>query len=275
MTDNESRRSANDRDYQEFARKMALFENGPTTTQFEQLTSAGVELPDPDAIADVDVRAKLWQVLAELANVRTYLDHTDHLGDRELYATLWRDVLREDVPAIDEIGFNQCVNLLSNGGAEETLPYLKYYADDEERQQWMKDFPDDVMPERADPPYNRDCLLPRPGHELGPEAREWLGANWSASALASNRFQDTAQALTFVEQLYAAGAQHVRVDGVMFLHNHLWTPYADTLIVHLPSDHTRRSELFELMEGTGQLDEHDRLGPLLDSGQEFVRLWWA
>ena len=102
----------------------------------------------------------------------------------------------------------------------------------------MKDFPDDVMPERADPPYNRDCLLPRPDHELGPEAREWLGANWSASALAGNRFQDTAQALTFVEQLYAAGARHVRVDHVMFLHNHLWTPYADTLIVDLPTDHT-------------------------------------
>ena len=126
----------------------------------------------------------------------------------------------------------------------------------------------------AAPPYNRDCLLPRPDHELGPEAREWLGANWSASALASNRFRDTAQALTFVEQLYAAGAQNVRVDSVMFLHNHLWTPYADTLIVDLPIDRTRRSELFELMEGTGQPDEHDRLGPLLDSGQESVRLWW-
>lgn len=105
MTSDESRRSAHDRDYQEFARKMTLFEDGPTTTQFEQLTSAGVELPDPDAIADVDVRAKLWQVLAELAKLRTYLDQTNHLGDRELYATLWRDVLREDVPAIDEIGF--------------------------------------------------------------------------------------------------------------------------------------------------------------------------
>ena len=123
--------------------------------------------------------------------------------------------------------------------------------------------------------YNRDCLLPRPDHELGPEAREWLGANWSASALAGNRFQDTAQALTFVEQLYAAGARRVRVDHVMFLHNHLWNAvrrHPDRRSTQ--TDHTRRSELFELMEGTGQPDEHDRLGPLLDSGQESVRLWW-
>ena len=45
MTSDESRRSANDRDYQEFARKMTLFEDGPTTTQFERMTSAGVGLP--------------------------------------------------------------------------------------------------------------------------------------------------------------------------------------------------------------------------------------
>ena len=274
MTGNESRRSANDRDYQEFARKMTLFEEGPTTTQFEQLTSAGVELPDPDAIADVDVRPKLWQVLAELANVRTYLDQTNHLGDRELYATLWRGVLREDVPAIDEIGFNHCVNLLSNGGSNETLLYLEILR----RRRGPATVDEGLSGLRHAGAcgihlYNRDCLLPRPDHEPGPEAREWLGANWSASALAGNRFQDTAQALTFVEQLYAAGARHVRVDDVMFRPN-LWTPYTDTLIVDLPTDHTRRSALFELMEGTGQPDEHDRLGPLLDSGQESVRLWW-
>ncbi len=106
-----------DRNYQEFARKMALFEDGPRTTRFEQLIAAGIELPDPDAITDADVRSKLWQVLAELAEWRTFLDETDHLSDRELYATLWRDVLRADVPAIDEIGFNHCVDLLSNGGS--------------------------------------------------------------------------------------------------------------------------------------------------------------
>jgi hypothetical protein len=260
--------------YQEFARKMALFEDGPTTTRFEQLSTAGVELRDPDAVADVDVRAKLWQVLAGLATFRTYLDETDHLGDRELYAALWRDVLREDVPAIDEIGFDHYVNLLSNGGEEETFLYLKYFADDEWRQQWMRDFPDYVLPTSVDPPYNRDCLLPRPGHERGSEAREWLRANWSGSALASNRFQDTAQALAFVEQLYGAGAQEVRVDHVMFLHNDRWAPYADALIVDLPTHDARRSGLFELIEGTGRPDEHDRLGPLRDSGQKSVRLWW-
>ena len=231
-------------------------------------------MPDPDAIADADVRSKLWQVLAELAKWRTFLDETNHLSGRELYATLWRDVLRADVPAIDEVGFNHCVDLLSNGGDEETRLYLTYYADDEWRRNWVAECPDYVLPDRADPPYNRDCLLPRPDYEKGPEAREWLRANWSESALATNRFHDTAHALAFVEEVYAAGAQEVWVDGLMWLPNHDWTPYTDTLMVDLPAEPERRQALFELMEHTGQPDEQEELGPLLDWGQTTVRLWW-
>lgn len=274
MSDHESPRAPADLDYQEFARKMALFEDGPTTTRFEQLRSAGIDLPDANAIADSDLRTKLWRVLAELAKLRVYLDQTDHLSDRDLYEMLWRDVLREEVPAIDEIGFNHCISLLSNGGDEETRLYLAYYADDEWRRQWQIDFPDYVMPAPADPPYNRDCLLPRPNYELGPEARAWLTANGSASALATNRFGNTENALRFVEQLYAAGASDVTIGGVTLLPNHGWSPYADTLIVELPASREQRHTIFELMESVGRPDEHERFGPLTDSGQERIRLWW-
>ena len=77
------------------------------------LSGCGGSAPDPDAINDADIGAKLWEVIAGLSRLRVYLDQTDHLNDRELYATLWRDVLRLDVPAIDEIGFNNHVSLLS------------------------------------------------------------------------------------------------------------------------------------------------------------------
>lgn len=253
---------------------MALFEDGPTTTPFEQLRSAGIDLPDPAAIAESDLRTTLWQVLAELAKLRVYLDGTDHLGDRDLYERLWHGVLREEVPAIDEIGFNYCVNFPSNGSEEETRLYLMYYADDEQRRQWQTDYPDYVMPAPADPPHDRDCLLPRPNYERGPEARAWLAANWSASALATNRFGNTANAREFVEQLYAAGASDVTIDRVMFLLNHDWTPYADTLIVDLPVSQEHRHTIFEVMESVGGPDEHETLGPLLDAGQERIRLWW-
>lgn len=274
MSDHQSPGDPADLEYQEFARKMALFEDGPTTTRFEQLRSAGINPLDPDTIADDDLRTKLWQLLAELAKLRAYLDQTDHLSDRDLYDVLWRDVLREEVPAIDELGFNHPISLLSNGGEEETRLYLMYYADDEWRRQWQADFPDYVMPAPADPPFNRDCLLPRPNYAPGPEARAWLAANWSASAFATNRFGDTQNALRFVEQLYAAGASDVAIGGVMLLPNHQWTPYADTLIVELPASHEQRHMIFEVMESVGRPDERDTLGPLLDSGQARIRLWW-
>ena len=40
--------------------------------------------------------------------------------------------------------------------------YLKYYADEDWRQQWMADFPDYDLPAHENPPYDRDRHLPRP-----------------------------------------------------------------------------------------------------------------
>lgn len=47
----------------------------------------------------------------------------------------------------------------------------------------------------------------------GLEAREWLQQNGHDSALAHNRFGSPANALAFVEELYAAGAKRVFVPG--------------------------------------------------------------
>jgi hypothetical protein len=77
-----------------------------------------------------------------------------------------------------------------------------------------------------------------------------------------------------VEQLYAAGAKEVWVGGMVFLPNHDWTPYADTLMVELPAEAGARHTTFELIEHAGRPDEHDRLGPLLDTGRTRIRLWW-
>jgi hypothetical protein len=159
-----------DDEYRGFVRKMGLIENGPTTTNFAQLIAHGIQLPEPDSISDADISAKLWEVIAGLSRLRVYLDRTDHLNDRELYATLWRDVLRTDVPAVDEIGFNNHVGLLSTGSEEQTAVYLRYYADEGERRDWMKDFPDWDLPPHEATPYDRDRLLPRPRHEHGPES---------------------------------------------------------------------------------------------------------
>ena len=259
--------------YKEYARKMDLFMDGPRTTYFQQLLDAGIALPEPDSIADVDIRTKLWEVIAGLATLRAYLEHTNHLGDRELYAKLWHETLRDDTPAIDLIGFRSHLSMTQMEDDNEALLYLKYYADERDRESWREEFPGDKMPPHEDPPFTRDDLLPGP-HETVAEAAAWLRANWSEHAFATNRFGTTAKAIEFVDQLYAAGATQVCVDNEMMLPNHGFAPYADTLLVRLPEDPAKRSSLFDLMEHVGQPDEDGDDEPLIDSGQKEVRLWW-
>jgi hypothetical protein len=259
--------------YKEYERKMILFEEGPTTTHFEQLSGAGIQLPEPDSIAEADLKTKLWEVIAGLAKLRVFLDRTNHLNDRELYDKLWRDVLRKETPAIDEIGFNTHVDLAPIGDDEETAAYLKYYADEDDRARWSKEFPGDQMLRHEDPPLNRDDLLPGPDYTVA-EAGAWLRANWSESAFATNRFHTTRRAIEFVDELYARGAIRVAVDNEMMLPNHGWTPYADTLLVTLPEDPAKRSALFDLMEHIGRPNEDGDEQPLVDGGQNEVRLWW-
>lgn len=273
MSTDNRRPAIDEASYREYERKMILFEEGPTTTNFEQLEKAGISLPEPSAVPDIDLRTKLWEVIAGLATLRVFLDQTDHLSDRELYTKLWHETLRADTPAIDEIGFTTHASLLQPDGVEpDTSIYLRYYADDEERERWRMDDPDITMPPHDDPPYDRDALLPC-AHNGKPDAAAWLRANWSASAFATNRFGTTSQARAFVEQLHAAGATGVWIDNIMMLPKNDWTPYADALLVELPQEPARRHGLFELIEHVGRPDpDGDEI--LTDRGQTEVRLWW-
>jgi hypothetical protein len=248
MSDNQTPRADAwlDDEYREFERKMELIENGPTTTNFAQLIENGVQLPEPDSVSDADIRTKLWEVIAGLSSLRVYLTQTDHLSDRDLYAKLWREVLRTDVPAIDEIGFNDHVDLLWGGGEHE--------------------------PPHEGPSSNRDPLLPRPDDGEGPEALGWLRANPNPSALATNRFSTTEHAVRFVEALYAAGATTVAIHDIVMLPTDNWAPYGETLLVDLPEDRAQRREVFDLVEEIGRPDDQD--GPVIDCGQSTIRLWW-
>jgi hypothetical protein len=141
------------------------YEEAPWTTHFQQLESAGVSLPEPDSLNDQDLTIKLWEVIHKLALLRVFLEQTDHLSDRELYKYLWTDALREDtkmMPPGEDSAWH--IQLLSSGSEEDNHLYLKYYADDDWRRQWHKDFPSDAIPAHEDPPYDRDRLLPKPDY---------------------------------------------------------------------------------------------------------------
>lgn len=110
------------------------------------------------------------------------------------------------------------------------------------------------------------------------EARQWLTQNNNPYPFAGNRFGPAAQALRFVEQLYDAGAVKVQVASV---YAEDWRiaqeggPYADMLVVTLPTDAAQRHALFQMYKA--ELEQE--LGPeaaaqAWDAGQPTLRFWW-
>jgi len=82
----------------------------------------------------------------------------------------------------------------------------------------------------------------------GPEALEWIRLNSNESALASNRFGPTLEAISFVEHLYALGAERVIIHQDSIRDDELTLsdeggPYADALVVVLPSAPERREQI--------------------------------
>jgi len=141
------------------------YEEAPWTTNFQQLENAGVSLPPPDSLKDEELPAKLWEVIQKLALLHVFISQTDHLSDRELYTHLWTESLREETKAL-VLGANSAyhIQILGSYSEEDMQLFLKYYADDDFRRQWHKDWPKDPIPAHEDPPYDRDRLLPKPDY---------------------------------------------------------------------------------------------------------------
>ncbi|MCK4342489.1 MAG: hypothetical protein KAY37_12285 [Phycisphaerae bacterium] len=146
----------------QFMQHVLDYERAPLTSHFEQLLATGLELPAPEELTDAELTAKLWELIERLATLRVFLEQTDHLSDRELYTQLWADVLREeikDLPRDEHSAWH--IDMLGSCSEEDLHLAYKYYADEEERRQWLEEFPDFEMPEHVDPPYDRDRRLPR------------------------------------------------------------------------------------------------------------------
>src|ERR1700756_1174143 len=81
---------------EQFLRHVMDYEDAPSTTHFRQLEEAGVDLPAPEQMGDRQLASTLRNVIAVLARLGVYLSNTDHLSDRELYASLWAEGLHEE-----------------------------------------------------------------------------------------------------------------------------------------------------------------------------------
>ena len=147
---------------EEFLRQVLEYETAEPISLFRLLENAGLELPIPGDLDDATVKNKLKEIIERMASLGAYLLHTDHLSDLELYRYLYTDGLREEAVLFPEnASYAYMIDLTGSGSDEDNQTYLKYYADEEHRRQWAHDWPNDVIPEHEDPPFDRDRFLPQ------------------------------------------------------------------------------------------------------------------
>lgn len=145
----------------EFLNHVIAWETGPFSTHCEWLARHGLIFATPEELRGRALKKELWRLIEALAVVaRVFLYHTNHLSDAELYARLFHEVLDGDGPDFARTPDDACHwDFADAGSGEETL-WLTFYADDQERKEWVQHFPDVVLPPKRRPPYRRDHRLP-------------------------------------------------------------------------------------------------------------------
>lgn len=147
---------------EEFLRHVLDYETAQPISLLRLLENAGFEVPEPESLDKDKVKIKLKELIERLASLGAYLLHTDHLSDRELYDYLFHDGLREEAVLFPENPtYAYMIDLTGSGSEEDNQLYLKYYADQDHRRQWVHDWPDDNLPDHEDPPFDRDRFLPK------------------------------------------------------------------------------------------------------------------
>jgi hypothetical protein len=123
-------------------------DDGPISTLREQLVRTG------------PVPTELWPLLERLADINVVIECTDHLDDAALYEFLQQEL---DRPTEDLAGTTAVMHIDVIGGfsEEDIQNYLRYYADDEDREGFFQHDDTAVMPPRETPPFDRDRHLPQ------------------------------------------------------------------------------------------------------------------
>lgn len=126
-------------------------------------------VPPEQLTTDEALHTALWELLQALASMRVFFHGSDHLSDRAFYSLLFKKVLPKETEIMpDGSEWNSRYNMAEF--PTEDMPntneiYLKYYADEMERDYWKDQFPELTMPDKGELPYERDHLLPVPPEE--------------------------------------------------------------------------------------------------------------
>ncbi len=139
----------------EFLASMLAWERAPALP-ISQWFQPELSIPHPDSIEDVQLAEILQDTINKLYERRILLDFTEHLSDRQLYCLIFRDILPSPEKKVDLPKNYLHWDCLDAGKDPES--WLRYYANEEERQTWAESNHLELPTSEA-PPYPRK--LPR------------------------------------------------------------------------------------------------------------------
>jgi hypothetical protein len=150
---------------EQFWKNVVAYESASMITHRELLARDGVKPTPSKEIPDTGLPAELWKLIRALANRNIFLDGTDHLSDRALYELLVGTLLEEETENLPSTsGWRSHVTIYEYGvpGREDgQTTYLRYYADQGDREDWARAYPDMELPPSEELPFDRDSKLPK------------------------------------------------------------------------------------------------------------------
>ena len=131
----------------EFLASMLAWERAPVVP-ISQWFEPELKLPPPASLDDEQLHELLWETIQKLYDRHIVLDFTDHLSDRQLYKLIYCDILPSAEKKLNVPGNFLHWDCAGAGGDPEV--WLRYYASEEERQDWAETYEDELPP--AEPP---------------------------------------------------------------------------------------------------------------------------
>jgi hypothetical protein len=153
-----------DSDEDDVLRDMELledfFDGKIQMTAYRELEKRGCAPPMAEDLTDDDVKRELTNLIWNLADLGVYVESIDHLDDRAAYVDLLSFCDEPNMFFPDNKSFAHHYSPIGAGTDEDMELYLRYYADDETRESWRKEWGDPLPPSEL-PPYPRPWIPER------------------------------------------------------------------------------------------------------------------
>jgi hypothetical protein len=111
-------------------------------------------------VCDNQIPRALDSLILDLARMGVLLSYTDHLSDRKLYEQLYHIVCSDPILIVSGVSQTAVIECLGHDTYQDLEVWLRYYADQEERNWWAENYPEMRVPKHREPQYDRDRYLP-------------------------------------------------------------------------------------------------------------------